>query len=242
MTGEHAMTVLEMLRGRRQQAVALSMDGIAAAARATAAGETIDVATLDRALEATGMTPEQFDALVSRCRPRGEDRVLLAAAAAAEAKLPKLGRQIDEARAIRDRLFEQHDAPIRQMVAEHNTLLNATVAGSIAREALYRDVPGGAGIELAEADTEWRRAETERSQLERDAGEGKKEAEHYDAIAEQQEQKRPQHGWVDEDNRSAARSAKRRADAAAAALPAATAAAQAARDRLREAQARALES
>jgi len=239
---ENFMSVLEMLRGRRQQAVALSMDGIAQAARATAAGEAVDVATLDRALEATGTTLEQFDALVSRCRQRAEDRGLLAAAAAAETKLPKLGRQIDEARAARDRIYEQHDAPIRAMVAEHNTLLNATVAGSIAREALYRDVPGGAGIELAAADAEWRRAENERSQLQRDAGDGAKEAAHYEEIASQQEAKRPQHGWVDEAHRGEARSARRRADAAAAALPAAEKAAQAARDRLREAQARALES
>jgi len=231
-----------MLRGRRQQAVALSMDGIAAAARATAAGETIDVATLDRALEAVGMTPEQFDSLVSRCRLRGEDRRLLAVAAAAEAKLAKLGGEIEQARAVRDRLYEQHDKPIRAMVAEHNTLLNATVAGTLARENLYRDVPGGAGIELAAADAEWRRAEVELSQLQRDAGDGKKEAEHYDEIASQQEAKRPQHGWEDTDNRSAARSARRRADRAAEALPAAEAAAKAARDRLREAQARALEA
>jgi len=236
------MTVLEMLRGRRQQAVALSLDGIAAAARATAAGETIDVATLDRALQATGMTPEQFDSLVSRCRLRGEDRRLLAVAAAAEAKLAKLGGEIEQARAIRDRLYEQHDKPIRAMVAEHNTLENQAIAGTLAREALYRDVPGGAGAELSAADAEWRSTEQELSRLTREAHDGAKAAENYNAIALQNERKNPVADWEDSSNRSAARSARRAADAADAALPAATAAAKAARDRLREAQARALEA
>ena len=236
------MGVLEMLRGRRMQAVGLHLDGITQAARSTAAGEAVDVATLDRALEAVGMTPEQFDALVSRCRERAEDRKLLAVAAAAEAKLAKLGGEIEQARAARDRAYEMHDRPLRELVREHNTLMNQTQAGALAREALYRDVPGGAGAELSAADAEWRSAEQSLSQLQRQAHDSTEAAENYAAIALQNERKNPAADWEDANNRSAARSARRAADAATAAIPAATAAAQAARDRLREAQARALEA
>ena len=236
------MGVLEMLRGRRMQAVGLHLDGITQAARSTAAGEAVDVATLDRALEAVGMTPEAFDNLVSRCRERGEDRRALAAAAAAEAKLAALGPQIEQARAIRDRLFEQHDKPLRQMLAEHNALMDQTQAGAMARENLYRNVPGQAGAELSAADAAWRIAEQELSRLTREAHDSTEAAENYAAIALQNERKNPAADWEDANNRSAARSARRAADAATAAIPAATAAAQAARDRLREAQARALEA
>jgi len=236
------LNIIEAIRGRRSQAVGISLDGIAAAARATANGETIDLATLDRALEATATSLEEFDTLVARCRLRAEDRKLLAVAAAAEAKLPKLGREIDAARQARDRILELHDRPLRELSAEHSALLDATIAGTLARENLFRDPPGQAGVELAAATAEWKRAEVELSQLQRDAGDGKKEAEHFDQIAEQQEQRRPQAGWVDESNRSAARSARRRSDKAAAALPDAEKAAQAARDRLRQAQAAAIEA
>ena len=236
------MGVLELLRGRRMQAVGLHLDGITQAARAVAAGEACDVATLDRALEAVGMTPEAFDSLVSRCRERAEDRRALAAAAAAEAKLAALGPQIEQARAIRDRLFEQHDKPLREMVREQNALLNQTQAGAMARESLYRNVPGQAGAELSAADAEWRSTEQELSRLTREAHDSAEAAETSAAIALQNERKNPAPDWEDASNRSAARSARRSADAATAAIPAATAAAVAARDRLRLAQARALEA
>ena len=236
------MGVLELLRGRRMQAVGLHLDGITQAARAVAAGEACDVATLDRALEAVGMTPEAFDNLVSRCRERGEDRRALAVAAAAEAKLAALGREIEEARAVRDRLFEQHDKPLREMVREQNALLNQTQAGAMARESLYRNVPGQAGAELSAADAAWRIAEQELSRLTREAHDSAEAAETSAAIALQNERKNPAADWEDTANRAAARSARRSADAATAAIPAATAAAVAARDRLRLAEARALEA
>jgi chromosome segregation ATPase len=236
------MGVLELLRGRRMQAVGLHLDGIASAARAVANGEAIDLATLDSALAATSTTPEAFDSLVARCRLRGEDRRALAAAAVAEAKLAALGPQIEQARAVRDRLFEQHDKPLREMVREHNALMDQTQAGAMARESLYRNVPGQAGAELSAADAEWRSTEQELSRLTREAHDSAEAAETSAAIALQNERKNPAADWEDTANRAAARSARRAADAAAAAIPAATAAAKAARDRLREAQARALEA
>jgi hypothetical protein len=242
MIGELTMTVLEMLRGRRQQAVALSLDGITQAARAVAAGEAVDVAGLDTALSAVQMTPEQFDSLVIVCRDRGESRAKLAAMAAAEEKAVRLGAQIAAATAARDKILEEHNSRIRVMQIEHAELDAAIQAGIMARERLLRqDAPGSAGVELSAADGEWRALEQELSRLQREEKSCREDAETYAAIALAEENKNPVAGWTDEGNRAAARTARRAADAAAAALPAAEAAAKAARDRLREAQARALE-
>jgi len=225
------------------QSVSLNLDGITQAARATAAGEAVDVATLDTALAAVGMTPEQFDSLVIVCRDRGESRVKLAAMAAAEEKAAKLGAQIAAATAARDKILEDHNSRIRVMAIEHAELDAAIQAGIMARERLLRqDVPGSAGVELAAADAGWRSTEQELSRLQREEKSCRADAENYNAIALQNERKNPVADWEDANNRSAARSARRSADAATAALPAAEAAAKAARDRLREAQARALES
>jgi hypothetical protein len=147
------MKVLDLLRGRQAERHTNNADAIAAAARKTAAGETVDHLALEHAMVEEGLSVEDFAALVGQAERRQSWRAAMDKLPAATARVAKTNATIERERvafeAVRDAWFQRANELDAELAAAEPLVR----AGNEAREKLSNpaNVPGVVGERLAEA-------------------------------------------------------------------------------------------
>lgn len=147
------MKVLDLLRGRKAERHTNNADAIAAAARKTAANESVDHLALEHAMAEQGLSVEDFAALVGQAERRQSWRAAMDKLPAATARAAKANATIEKERtafeAVRDAWFQRAN----ELDAELSAAETLVRAANDAREQLSTpaNVPGVVGERLAEA-------------------------------------------------------------------------------------------
>ena len=147
------MKVLDLLRGRKVERHTNNADAIAAAARKTAANESVDHLALEHAMVEEGLSVEDFATLVGQAERRQSWRAAMDKLPAATARAAKANATIEKERAafeaVRDAWFQRAN----ELDAELSAAETIVRAGNDAREQLSTpaNVPGVVGERLAEA-------------------------------------------------------------------------------------------
>lgn len=147
------MKILELLRGRLAERHTNNADTIAAAARKTAAGETVDHLALENALVEERLGVEDFVALVTQAERRQSWRAAVDKLPAATARAAKATGTIAKERAAFEAVHAAWVVRGTELEAELEAAETLVRAGEEARAKLSNpaNVPGAVGERLAEA-------------------------------------------------------------------------------------------
>ena len=219
------MKILELLRGRMAERTANNADIIAAAARKTAGGETVDHVALERAMFEERLTLDAFADLVRQAEQRQRWRAAMDRLPAATARRQKATAAIEKERAAFEAVHAAWMERAGELDAEFAAADAIVRAGEEARAQLTRpeNVPGAVGEQLAAAVAELEEAER------RVEGVGREQREWQQTLATRERMAADGQGLAAADNARLAKQAERRVAELAAELVTAQEAAAAAK-------------